>query len=452
MKKLYFTLLALISIVSIDAATFSGTLPVVYVKTSNGAAITSTTDYVDASIYIDPKNSGYTAFGTASSPVAMKIRGRGQTTWTNYEKKPYRIKLTIGDKPLDMSKSKNFVLLPHADDELAFLRNAVGYRLSQCMGLAYTPDRIPVELMLNGQYAGLYFFSETVRVDKDRVNLLKQLDSETDATLITGGWLVQVDDGADDYQTLFAEGNGSSIRFSHKSPEVMSTAQQNYFNSQMKAIDNAVYATNKTSTTWENYLDIDTLARYYIIQEIMDNTEAFQTSTYLYKNRGDAQKWICAPVWDFSNAYRRSTQKFIYEDSPHTPQLWIAEIAKFPRFQAKVQELWKYFHTTHYATLSSYIDQYINSISSAIASDYQRWPAYGTANATTQKAEFKKRLDARINWLNHKWDPAGINDIMIDQTDAPAIYYNLQGVQIENPQRGLYLVKRGSKVTKKIIK
>lgn len=36
--------------------------------------------------------------------------------------------------------------------------------------------------------------------------------------------------------------------------------------------------------------------------------------------------------------------------------------------------------------------------------------------------------------------------------DAPAVYYNLQGVEIANPQNGLYIVKRGNKVTKQLLK
>ena len=34
---------------------------------------------------------------------------------------------------------------------------------------------------------------------------------------------------------------------------------------------------------------------------------------------------------------------------------------------------------------------------------------------------------------------------------APAVYYNLQGVQVENPTSGIYIVKRGNKVTKERI-
>ncbi len=36
--------------------------------------------------------------------------------------------------------------------------------------------------------------------------------------------------------------------------------------------------------------------------------------------------------------------------------------------------------------------------------------------------------------------------------NAPAVYYNLQGVQVENPTQGIYIVKRGSKTYKQVIR
>lgn len=46
-------------------------------------------------------------------------------------------------------------------------------------------------------------------------------------------------------------------------------------------------------------------------------------------------------------------------------------------------------------------------------------------------------------------DPyAGVAAIAADEADAPAVYYNLQGVQVENPTTGLYIVKQGNKVSK----
>lgn len=43
---------------------------------------------------------------------------------------------------------------------------------------------------------------------------------------------------------------------------------------------------------------------------------------------------------------------------------------------------------------------------------------------------------------------SGISDIVVEDADAPAVYYNLQGIQVANPENGIYIVRRGSKVSK----
>ena len=52
----------------------------------------------------------------------------------------------------------------------------------------------------------------------------------------------------------------------------------------------------------------------------------------------------------------------------------------------------------------------------------------------------------------------GIDDIVVDspqedaQTDAPVIYYNLQGVRVDNPASGVYIRVQGDKVSKELIR
>ena len=185
-----------------------------------------------------------------------------------------------------MNKSKHFALLAHADDQMAFLRNTVGFELSRRLGLKYTPAQQPVEVVLNGDYIGLYFLTETIRIANDRVNIVEQPDSATDASVIIGGWLVEIDNYDEASQVRITEGNGETLRFTYKSPEILSSQQERYLKSQMVATNSAIYSTDKNSETWEHYIDIDSLARFYIVQEIMDNAEsvAIFTKTKVLRN------------------------------------------------------------------------------------------------------------------------------------------------------------------------
>lgn len=403
-------------------------LPVLYINTEGGAPIVSKEDYINATYYVD--NAGLAdcpALGSATAPLAMEIRGRGNYTWIGFDKKPYRIKLADKQELLGMKKSRHFALLAHADDDMAFLRNTVGFELSRRLGLAWTPDQKPVEVVLNGDYIGLYFLTETIRVDKDRVNIIEQPDSVTDPVKITGGWLVEIDNYDEDLQVRITEGNGEVLRFTYKTPELLSTEQENYLRTQMTTIDAAIYSADKQSAEWEQSVDIDTLARFYVVQEILDDAESFHGSCYLHKEQGDA-KWVFGPVWDFGNSYRRSGQEYIYVNPPYG-QSWIHEIAKFPHFQQKVKEVWLEFTRSQHEGLDSFIDDFINEIDLASQSSHARWKQYGNADVQKGKQQFIGMLNNRIDWLSEQWGSAqGVGDM--EQQTGVWVYDNGAGFTV----------------------
>lgn len=394
----------------------STTLPVMFIYTENNTEITSKDTYINATYYLD--NQGIEEFksiGRPDSLLPMEIRGRGNYTWTGFNKKPYRIKLGEKQKILGMNKSRHFTLLAHADDNLAFLRNTVGFELSRRLGLKYTPAQQPVEVVLNGNYIGLYFLTENVRIAKDRVNITEQSDLTTNTDSITGGWLIEIDNYSESNQVSITEGNGETIRFTYKSPEILSNEQKVYLTNQVMLMNNAIYNSDKNSTHWEDLIDMDSLARFYIVQEIMDNAESFHGSCYIHKDMGNDKKWIFGPVWDFGNSYHRNWQEFIYQNPPFG-QNWIGEIAKFPRFQQKVIEIWKQFKGNDYAGLNSFIDDFCNNISTAAQYNAIKWPNYGNTNISSAKNEFNTYLNNRIAWLVQQWGE-GINGIDSVQED-----------------------------------
>lgn len=410
---------------------YSGTLPVMFINTENGAEIVSKDDYINATYYLDNMGiDGVESFGSVDEQLPLEIRGRGNWTWTGFNKKPYRIKLGSKAKLLGMKKSKHFALMAGADDNLGFLRNIVGYELSRSIGMPWTPSAEPVEVVLNGEYIGLYFLTETIRVDEDRVNIVEQADNATDAEEITGGWLMEIDNYDTDPHVTIQEGNGKTIWFTYKTPEELSVAQETYLINQCNAMDDAIYAADKSSTAWEELIDIDRLARFYIVQEIMDNTESFHGSCYLNKEIGDDTKWMFGPVWDFGCTFFSGYQKYIYIESPYG-QTWIGEIAKFPRFQEKVKEVWKWWKGNQYESLDDFIDEFASEIEVAAKYNYSRWPEYGNYSMTDKKNEFNSKLTARIDWLVEQWGEgvAAIDEIEAD-TDGVIVNATATGVSV----------------------
>jgi hypothetical protein len=400
----------------------SGSLPVMYINTENSAGINSKETYISATYYIDPKETDFEAIGSVDNQQAMQIRGRGNYTWTGFSKKPYRIKLDKKTALLGMTKNKNFALLAHADDNKGFMRNAVGLELSRLIGMTWTPESQPIEVVLNGQYIGLYFLTETIRVDSNRVDIVEQADNATGDNDITGGWLVEIDNYDSDPHVSVAEGgnNNYNITFTYHTPEQLSDKQTEYLTNQMSTLNSLIYASDKTDCRWAEMVDLDELARYYIVQELVDDYESFHGSCYLYKNIGENEKWYFGPVWDFGSAFNYDKSQYIYQGREHH-QVWIGEMCKFPTFIDRVKSIWKDFVTEHYADIFNYINDYRDYISAAAASDAQQWPQYGNSDLRSRVAQVKKRLNGSFKWLCNQW--GGTIPEYEDTSDLITVYF-----------------------------
>lgn len=71
-----------------------------------------------------------------------------------------------------------------------------------------------------------------------------------------------------------------------------------------------------------------------------------------------------------------------------------------------------------------------------------------------QEGEYTVNIALEIqgeNYIITVSDASGIEGINADN-NAPAVYYNLQGVQVENPANGLFIKKQGNKAEKVLVK
>ena len=390
----------------------SATVPVVYLKTDNGKDITSKEDYVTGTLYVDAlNNEGYTSTGSADAPVATELKGRGNYTWTGFDKKPYRIKMNKKASLLNLTTDKSFNLLAHADDSQGFLRNTTGFAISRHFGLAYTPSHEPVELFLNGQYKGLYFLTEHIKVSSNRVNITEQDDLETDPNNVTGGWLLEIDNYSDDpHITIYKKDEyGDPMWFTYKSPEELSYQQEAYITNFLNLANDAIYSKDKNSTEWEKYIDMDALVNYYLTYEIVANREGFHGSCYLHKDRGTDTKLVFGPVWDFGSALMNMDDTYIYIDYAWGVK-WIDEIAKFPRFQTAVRKRWMEKRGTLMPYLRKEVDAFITKIASAAQCDCKKWPNYGNKNVVSDKESVYKLLEKRLSWLDTQFGTVGVTE------------------------------------------
>ena len=428
--------------------TVSGTIPALYIETENHAPIVSKTEYLNATYWLDPMGAeDIPALGSKAQPLPMQIRGRGHSSWKG-AKKPYKIKLDKKTAVMGMPKNKHWALLKPTENTVA------GLQLGKLMNMAWTPSFRPVEVVLNGDYIGLYFLTETIRIDENRVNIHEQQDQETNPELIKGGWLVEVDNYHDEDQFTIPECSKWNLTLRYHSPEDLSNAQLQWLTDEFKSINAAIYSTNKTSTEWEKYIDVESMARFFILQEVMDNPDGFHGSFYLHKDLSDNAKWVAGPIWDLV-CYNREKTDYTFRMKVHygfTPH-WIGEIIQYDSFCKSVELVWSEVYPNRLSEIYNQIDEIVLPLGSAWANDCARWNEDPTQTAQLRADRIKNALRRNIEWFNNHLpvsQHAFVHMTVNDNPDAPVMVYNLQGIfvgnfkneteAISNLRQGIYII------------
>lgn len=434
----------------------SGTLPVLHIDTENNKPIVSKEVYLNATYSLDPMGvEGIEALGTEAEPLPMQIRGRGHSSWKG-AKKPYKIKLDKKTAVMGMPKNKHWALLKPTENTVA------GLQLGKLMNMAWTPSFRPVEVVLNGDYIGLYFLTETIRIDENRVNIYEQQNRETNPDLIKGGWLVEVDNYHDEDQITIPECSKWNLTLRYHSPEDLSNAQLQWLTDEFKSINAAVYSADKTSTAWEDYIDVESMARFFILQEVMDNPDGFHGSFYLHKDLADNARWVAGPIWDLV-CYNREKTDYTFRMKVHygfTPH-WIGEIIQYDSFCKAVERVWREVYPARLSEIYNQIDEIVLPLGSAWANDYARWNEDPTQTAQLRADRIKNALRRNIEWFDNHLPVspyASVQMPMEDQTGSSVTVYNLQGIvigkfkneteAISNLRQGVYIINHKKVIIK----
>lgn len=484
----------------------SGTLPVLYINVLNpdGSLNNEVIDinlshkeYMTGVYWLDingcewMRQLGAESIGSEDNPLPLEIKARGNFTRTAFSKKPFKLKLDSKQPLLGLSKSKHFAILAHADDSWGYLRNFCGFNLGKRIGLPWTPSQQPVEVVINGDYRGLYFLTESIRVEKDRINIAELNDNETSPELISGGYVVELDNYDEQNQISMPEKGCADnqfydrLRITWDTPEEYSELQRRFITEQFSAMNDAVG--NNSDILWQ-YLDMDDAARFYLVHEIISNTESYHGSTYLFRDNGEGEKWHFSPIWDCGNAFSGNRNDFFYNCDPYG-NTWIPSLRKNSKFNEKIRQTWLWFMNTGFNGFYQDIDTYVKAITKAAIADRMRWKDKPTPSGGLQivdNSDMNGRRNAVVNHLLHKidWLKSQFGDFSttvvtteperdttpaaplpsyatshiehIDSepdTKEPPIYFNLQGISISTPVTGdIYIVKRGEKISKELYK
>ena len=284
---------------------------------------------------------GNIEYSDISANTESEIKGRGNATFSYY-KKPYQIKLAQKTGILGMDKSKTWILLANYTDQSA-LHNALAFTLGDALGVPYNIEYRFTNLYIDGEYRGLYMICEKVQVDSSRVDIedlekatekanpdvdleklisvsknsgavvnstivksYKYVSGITDPEDITGGYLVELDNNYGTSEPCyFQTDNGNTYVI--KSPEYASRAQVEYIATIFADMEEAIYSDtgyNSKGKHYTEYIDAESFAAVYTVQELMKNWDAYTSSMFFFKDAdkdGVQSKIYMGPLWDLDN-------------------------------------------------------------------------------------------------------------------------------------------------------
>lgn len=261
---------------------------------------------------------------------ADSIRGRGNTTWAPL-KKPYQFKLSQKADLFGFGAAHDYNLLADAYDETK-LRNQIMLGLATELGMAYVPQGQTVDLYCNGVYYGVYYLCEKVEIGESRVNIkdmeeyfsvvygrqetagIKEIsagdgsrkwtDAQVEETDLTGGYLFERDLGERYGQEISGFITTQGDPYVLQSPKYATENQINYIADLMQEFQDAVEETDgvnrNTGKYYSDYIDVESFAQKYLIEEIAKNYDGGVTSSYFYKpSDEESDKIFAGPVWDY---------------------------------------------------------------------------------------------------------------------------------------------------------
>ena len=344
------------------------------------------------------------------------IEMRGQTS-QGFPKKQYGFETRDADGEnlntdlLGLPEENDWILhAPYSDKSL--LRNVLAYDLARNMG-HYASRTVFTELILNGDYQGLYILLEKVKRDKNRVDITSQKDD------LTGGYILELTqtqklDKGDAY--FVSPVKKKPIAYVYPDADDLEQNASAFIRGYISDFETALYSDAFTDPEkgYRPYLDIEAAVDYMIIQELFKNIDAFSTSFFMHKDAGE--KLAFGPVWDFNlssgnfnNETRRIPTGWILSRRP-----WAEQLLKDPYFVQQYVTRWQELSEAGVFTdMLNTLDRYELLLAEAQLRNFERWSILGKVvwpnPAEYTFATYEEEVDylrswliARTNWLDEE--------------------------------------------------
>jgi hypothetical protein len=382
-------------------------LPVLKITTDNLAPIVSKDDYINAQMTLESN-----VPGEAAVVGGLQIRGRGNSTW-GMPKKPYRVKLTDKQALLGMPSSRDWVLLANYSDK-TLLRNSLAMEFGTGIGMTWSPRSAFVEVYVNDRYDGVYLLIENIKVAKDRVDIDELGEDDIAADVITGGYLLEVDFRQDGH-TIFTAMDDLPVVF--QDPEEPVPAQEAYIQGYLDEFETVLHSAAYADPVsgYAAYIDVDSFARWYLVNELFRNVDAnMWSSCWMYKPRGG--KLVMGPLWDFDLAAGNVDYNNAFQTSGWyiRDARWFSRLFQDPAFVARVRQTWNEIKVAQIPAMLAAIRSRSATLQQAQLNNFQRWPIleiYVWPNNRVPGSYageldyLESWLTARVTWMDAQFNP-----------------------------------------------
>lgn len=323
-----------------------------------------------------------------------ELKGRGNVTWEQI-KKPFQIKLQQKADLLGLGKRRKWILLANYVDPTN-LRTDTAFYIERMLGEKFAYEGEFVELYINGDFEGLYYLTRGIEIGKNAVDLRDPL-----------GVLVELDNAyALNEPQYYISGNGEQLTVKDvKTKDSVNAAMEDFlvnFNKLEFAIK------QKDFETISQLIDVESFARYYLLEEFIVNLDAYFTSQYFYKD-GPEDKIYAGPAWDFDIALNlgggiapdfnytkdlgRSEGIMVGDQYVNRSRL-LARLMRISEFRAEVKKVFIEKMSGRKQELLDYVTERAVQINKSALKDGEKW----------NKKDFVQEVERMLEWINKRYD------------------------------------------------
>jgi len=370
--------------------------------------ITSDKEYTDANKeeYFTCK---YTLTNTKRkycfSGVKGKIKGRGNSTWSEFEKKPYKMELDMQRDILGMGEERDWVLLSNPLDR-TMLRNEIALGIADILEMEYTSKSQWCHLYWNDEYLGIYQLCESVKTGRNRVNIEKNGTSDKNYV----GYFLEIGgeiEGAP-FEPVGKNGDWGElygIEVLYPGKDVITDVERENAYQYLQWANSVIL--NKDWSGIEALVDVDSFVNWYLTNEIMLNADmGWSMFAYIPED----SKLHLGPVWDFDQSCGISVSTGMgvetWDPCLTVHNLWFESLQEMDEFQELVYLKWmeNKEEIEQFLLLEQEKAIYYKN---DIDANFERWDVLGTDGwrIIEEVAEFKTYEDNTaylFDWLQRR--------------------------------------------------